>query len=894
MKFFTNRSITKKIIIVILSVMLLTFSIPKPVNAGLGGVLLDSVVALVAVIFDAGQHLLECFMIGGTNDFLKNASETGTYNSGANGATSIDLDAKGVEIGTAWWQGEDEKFIPVIQYTPEEIFKNTVPMLDINFIKPSVVTGDGQNNIAIQLRDTISGWYVAIRTLAIVGLLSVLVYLGIRMLLTSVAQDRAKYKKMLMDWLVAMCLLFILHYIMSFALTMSEVITSMISNPMTGSVTVKFGSYQFTGNLMSYVRFMTQAEDIYTCLGFLALYIMLVIYNFKFTWIYLKRVVNMAFLTLTAPIITLTYPIDKVSDGKAQAFELWIREFAYNALLQPVHLFLYMVLLGSAAELAVNNPLYAVVCLGFMTAAEVMLKKYFGFSKASGGTIGTLAGAAGVTAMANKALMSLGKGGHGGNGDSGKVRTKDKLERQGKDTGANKGYNSFDKEDNQGLSELPDGEDEASAPQNGRNSEGGPGGGPEGGKGGSPEGSDKDKAEMSIDDQIAQEKAQMGSQDYRELGLSPQEWEESRRTELEEEQNRREQEDNEDNSEEPVPQGSPRVRQAMEDLGSEQQGPRTEDLGSGQQGPRTVRDIWRNLREEDKHKAYENNSQKRLDKIENKRQKKLDKESGETRRRRVESAYRTFKGVKSAGRQMAYKGVRGIAKTGAKVAIGGAIGATKGLALGAAAGVIGATTGDAEKAIGAALSGFAIGASSGARTGARTGGKVFEGTIGRVAKNTRTVKDAYGAGKYGSAIEARNAKADKEHIKSEEHKEEYERYFKEGKYHMTKEAFDKATTEYRQAGITDAKTIRKALHLEQQYREKNKDGGDAKTIRGKVQNIVQTYDGIDRKAVYGSDANATEATLKNIENQIGTGNAKQKRAIANEILQGYRDWNNVS
>ena len=108
---------------------------------------------------------------------------------------------------------------------------------------------------------------------------------------------------------------------------------------------------------------------------------------------------------------------------------------------------------------------------------------------------------------------------------------------------------------------------------------------------------------------------------------------------------------------------------------------------------------------------------------------------------------------------------------------------------------------------------------------------------------------------------------------------------------MSKAEFKQATLDYRKVGITDTKTIRKALHLEAQYAKNNK---DAKEVRGKVQNIVQTYDGINKKAVYGENKEATEAALKNLESQLTKGSAKQKRAIANEILQGYRDWYNVS
>ena len=166
----------------------------------------------------------------------------------------------------------------------------------------------------------------------------------------------------------------------------------------------------------------------------------------------------MAFLTLIAPMVALTYPIDKVSDGKAQAFNMWLKEYSYNALVQPVHLLLYKILLGSAIGLAAKNPIYAVVCLGFIIAAERLVKQMFGFNKASGGTVGSLAGAAGVSMVASKALQGFAKKGAGGQG---KIRTKDGLERQGKDANANKPFAAFNGKNandvmGAGAGEMPD------------------------------------------------------------------------------------------------------------------------------------------------------------------------------------------------------------------------------------------------------------------------------------------------------------------------------------------------------------------------------------------------------------------------------------------------------
>lgn len=847
MKTFKNKSVLQKILIAIMIVVTLSCSIPKPVQAA-GGILLSPIVALMSTILDGVQWALEWAMLGESNDFMKDPWIEGTYDPPVDENVSLPAINESDLDGTLW--GWDSVNVPDINYTPQEIFSNRVPALDINFLNPSVKTGneetDQKMNVAVKLQPVISSWYVAIRTLAIVGLLSVLVYLGIRMILSGVAADKAKYKKMLMDWVVAMCLVFGLHYIMSLVLTGAELVTSMIASNTTGTVNISVVGgakpYSFSANLMSYVRFMMQSKDTMQGITFLALYLMLVIYNVRFTWTYLKRVVNMAFLTLIAPIVALTYPIDKVSDGKAQAFDMWIKEFVFNALLQPLHLLLYIVLLGSATELAIDNPLYAIVALGFIFAGEGLLKKMFGFGKAGAGTVGSLAGAVGVSNLASQALMGLAKGpgGKGGAGN-GKVRTNDQTQRDGKNTGANKGYDSFDKDSNQGIDTLTGGNEQQSESDKSNN------------------------YNNNLDDGVNPSLSDMGRERRDELiaeGFTPDdpEWKQAE-SELGESFNGIDTGNESGNTNEGAqPIGNPRVQEAMEDLGPEE--------------PET----WRSLYEKDKQEK----EQRKLEKQQIRQEKfdsikdtlaNKDGKRDELFRKAGVGAYKTIRGIKKAAPTAAYKVARGALSLGARGLAAGVIGAT--------AGVIGATTGDGDKAISMAMTGAGVGLA--------TGDNMFEASLGKVMQN-KSVRDSYGAGKYGSAIDARNEKADKLYLKSDEHKEEYEKYFKEGKFQMSKKEFDEATKSYREAGITNKKDIRKALRLEKQYRDK---GGNLEDVRGKVQNIVQTYDGVDKRAVYGNDK-ATEAALKNIESQLSNvADAKQRRAVANEILQGYRDWYNV-
>ena len=59
----------------------------------------------------------------------------------------------------------------------------------------------------------------------------------------------------------------------------------------------------------------------------------------------MKKKKCIVFLILVAPITAITYPIDKISDGKAQAFNMWLQEFLYEVIIQPFHLLIYVVFL---------------------------------------------------------------------------------------------------------------------------------------------------------------------------------------------------------------------------------------------------------------------------------------------------------------------------------------------------------------------------------------------------------------------------------------------------------------------------------------------------------------------------------------------------------------------
>lgn len=300
--------------------------------------------------------------------------------------------------------------LPTMVLTPAAIFEGKVAALNGNFFDTSDASselgGESMSTVS-QLKSVVSGWYVTLRNIAVVGLLSVLIYIGIRIIIASSNNDKAKYKQFFMDWIVALCLIFFMHYIMSFLMTITDSITEMLAKSGTSSsgsyvsneVLVSFGEnatsngkYMYT-SFAGVARMRLQYDGNATKLGYAALYICFVGYTIYFSFVYLKRILYLSFFTMIAPLVALTYPIDKMKDGKAQAFNYWFKEYVFYSMLQPLHLFLYTVFVKTAISLASKNMIYAIVAMAFIIPAEKIVKSMFGIQGKTEGALGGFVGA---------------------------------------------------------------------------------------------------------------------------------------------------------------------------------------------------------------------------------------------------------------------------------------------------------------------------------------------------------------------------------------------------------------------------------------------------------------------------------------------------------------------
>ena len=411
MNVFKNEKIQKKLIITLVILILFCFCFPKNVNASLFPTKEEIAQWIASLIFDGEYAIL--------------AMENNLFCSKDN---EMPYDAD-----------EDA----TVYLTPETIIKGKFLLMDANIFKDfsSVTSGSSDYydledyNIdgKVEMQKTVRGWYTALRNLSIVALLSILVYVGIRMMMTSLAADKAKYKTMFKDWLVSLCLVVLMHYIMVGVLNLSQMIVDAIStgganSTVAETVIEKINEGLNMGNdsdnsgdgedkkaaIIKGARIAFAYEIV-----FFAIIIFTAIYAVK----YMKRALILMFLILLAPITCITYPLDKIGDGKAQAFNFWLREFMYNVLIQPFHLLLYIVLLGSSANLASKNIVYSILCYAMLLPAEKLIREMFGFDKSKlGSPLGAMATGAAMNQLMRGAsnMLKDGKGEKNGNGGNGR------------------------------------------------------------------------------------------------------------------------------------------------------------------------------------------------------------------------------------------------------------------------------------------------------------------------------------------------------------------------------------------------------------------------------------------------------------------------------------------
>ena len=200
--------------------------------------------------------------------------------------------------------------------TVENIVYNKIPILDANFFNFESAGGAvvDENGIVYIIKENIAIWYYVFRTMAILIMLIILLYLGIKMAITTVAEKKAVYKQMLVSWIAGFILVFTIHYIMYFIISVNENFISWI-----------IPKYEEGTELSLYESVRTKAYSLKATTGTagLVMYAVLVYYSIRFLLLYFKRYLTIMILAIISPFVAVSYAVQKINKKRKRRRDVW-------------------------------------------------------------------------------------------------------------------------------------------------------------------------------------------------------------------------------------------------------------------------------------------------------------------------------------------------------------------------------------------------------------------------------------------------------------------------------------------------------------------------------------------------------------------------------------------
>lgn len=291
----------------------------------------------------------------------------------------------------------------------ESIFFNQIPILDINFfdfntaggksllieteVSGQVLEGEtnvtslipDESNVVYRLRKNLAIWYNLFRNFSIAALLFILLYLGIRLAMTSIAEKKAEYKKLLLSWVTSFIIVIFVHFFMYAVIYFNNQLVTLIGNLGQDIANVAVGTSGEELNMYDAIRTKAYAFNFKEGAGATILYVYLVYLLLKFLIIYFKRFITVYILALSGSLMGIKHALEKIAGKKTTSLHKWMKDYAFNVLLQTVHALTYVLFMGIAINISQHSLPGFVLCLvvlNFITKADKIVIKIFGLDKA--------------------------------------------------------------------------------------------------------------------------------------------------------------------------------------------------------------------------------------------------------------------------------------------------------------------------------------------------------------------------------------------------------------------------------------------------------------------------------------------------------------------------------
>ena len=256
------------------------------------------------------------------------------------------------------------------EFTIQRTVFGKIRLFDVNFLHRDA----DEPAISGAIKNQVAKFYYITRNISIGFMLLVLIYTGIRIAMSTLASQIAKYKTMLKDWIVALIILMTMQYFMAIILHVGTITTNLCQNVL-DSIVDDSDEYKIEEKMLN--QAMDSTNKGWSLVIPTLLYWILTYYQVKFLLMYFSRLVTMAFLVTIAPFVTVSYSLDKAGDGQAQALKTWLSEFAMGVMIQPLHAFIYMIFMVMASKIMNAAPILSIVFINYLDKAEKIVRSIF-------------------------------------------------------------------------------------------------------------------------------------------------------------------------------------------------------------------------------------------------------------------------------------------------------------------------------------------------------------------------------------------------------------------------------------------------------------------------------------------------------------------------------------
>lgn len=263
------------------------------------------------------------------------------------------------------------------------------------------------------MSEALTNTYSFFRSIAIIAYMMITVYMGVKILLSSTAEKGAKHKELFLYLIQGAIILFLFPYVIRYTIEINNAFVQYIyelKGNKTQSVYGSISSAKDKGSeglgaasaVTSEVQDSLEAGEDYMSImyrnamrqgwiTYAICFAVMVKQLIAFLIIYFKRLLTVVFLIAVFPLVSISYAIDKIGDGKSQAFNNWYKEFALNVFLQSFHAIVYVIGMALITEIGKGGMdgslIIVILILEFISKGDEFLRGILNVKGGGGQTV---------------------------------------------------------------------------------------------------------------------------------------------------------------------------------------------------------------------------------------------------------------------------------------------------------------------------------------------------------------------------------------------------------------------------------------------------------------------------------------------------------------------------